>query len=205
LEIIRFCQTEYGARKDSDFPSIVLYNLPAPDVVESNFNKFEVLDSLDFGISVLKRAGADFSFIACNSMDSFIPKLREKMDLLSLVEETVKEAKNKGFKTLGLLATETTIFSGRYQEYTKKFGMEILLPDRQDQITIAIRGILTGEKQVPNSILSDVLRNLESKGADAAILGCTDLPLAINQSESNLPLLDSVGITSRAAVKKYYE
>jgi len=205
MQMIKFCQREYNAKLDSDFPSIMIYNLPVPDVVELKDNERNVLDALEYGIDKLKAAGVDFVFIPCNSMDRFVPVLRRKTEVLSIVEETLKEMKKLGLKNAGLLATETTIASNHYQEKFEKEAINILLPENQKQVTRSIREILEGKKQEPRKRILQLINELQGRGADAVILGCTDLPLAINQEDVQIKLFDTTAIIAKAAVKKYYQ
>jgi aspartate racemase len=67
--IIRYCQDRYGAKYDSDYPEIFIYNLPIPDVVEGFKNKEEILTYLLKGIKKLEAAGCDFiAILRCLSL-----------------------------------------------------------------------------------------------------------------------------------------
>ena len=205
MQMIRYCQEKYGAKLDQDFPPIVILSLPVPDVVELQNNEQEVLAALVTGMDNLKKAGASFAFIACNSMEKFIPALRERIELLSIVEETVLEVKSQGFKKIGLLATETTLASGRYQTVFESSAIKLLISKKQDVVTTAIREILEGKTQEPKQKLLAVIKELENSGADSIILACTDLPVVLNQKDVSIKLLDTAAIIGKAAIKKYYQ
>ncbi|MDD5022682.1 MAG: amino acid racemase [Candidatus ainarchaeum sp.] len=202
-KMIEFCQKEYGAKYDSDFPQIVIYNLPVPDVVENKGNEEYIIERLKFGMEKLEAAGADFSFIACNSMEKFVPELRKRWSLLSIVEETAKEIDSKGIRKVGLLATDTTIRSNVYQQAMK--GISLILPKNQEEITAAIMEILEGKKEEPNKKILKSIEEFNRLGIDAIILGCTDLPVAIKQDESTVILIDSAEIIAKAAIKKCFQ
>jgi len=203
MEMIRYCQTKYMARLDSDFPAIVIYSLPLPDVVELKGMEEKTLKALEFGVEKLKAAGASFAFLACNSVEKFIPELRKRMEILSIVEETLKEAKKFSLKRIGFLATETTIQSKCYQQKFKPEEIELILPEEQQLITAAIREILEGKKREPKEKILKAIKQF--KEVDAIALACTDLPVVINQEDSGLKILDTASIIAKAAIKKYYE
>ncbi len=206
MRIVRCCQKEYGARLDSDFPPILVYSMPVPDVVEEGSDDGEVLALLDVGIGRLVAAGAEFSLIACNTMQGFVPELRKKYRMLSLVEETTACAKASGIRNWGLLGTEVTLRKGYYQRALEDAGLGAIMPGRsgQEQVTRAIREILSGKGAgPPRSRLLGVVRSLAGEGAEGAILACTDLPIALAGAEAGLPLLDTADISARAAVERW--
>jgi len=206
MRIIRRCQEDYGARLDSDFPPIIVYSMPVPDVVEEGSDDADVLALLDGGIGNLVRAGASFSFIACNTMQGFVPALRKKYRMLSLVEETAGCAKQSGIRNWGLLGTEVTLRKGYYQRALTDAGMRPFVPDKDGQalITQAIREILAGADMArPRGRLKSVAKRLSSEGAEGIILACTDLPIAITAQDAGMPILDTADISANAALLRW--
>lgn len=206
MRIIRRCQEEYGAKLDSDFPPIMVYSMPVPDVVEKGSDDGEVMRLLEEGVGKLAAAGASFSFIACNSMQGFVPELRKKYAMLSLVDETVARAKSSGIGKWGLLATEVTLGKGYYQRALEDAGMRALVPDGggQGQVTQAIREILAGgNMEAPRKRLRSVVESLSSYGAGGVILACTDLPIAIPGKDAGIPILDTADISAAAALSRW--
>jgi aspartate racemase len=206
MRMIRYCQERYGASLDSDFPQILIYSMPIPDVVEEGSIDAQILSLLGQGIGKLDRAGASFSLIACNTMQGFIPDLRKRFDMLSLVEETAREAGSSNLKRLGILATEVTLRKGFYQQALSGAGVETILPDRkmQSEVTKAIRLILSGSGIAQaRSALIRVADSFERQGADGVVLACTDLPIAFRGKDTSLAVLDTADICARAAVERY--
>ncbi len=201
MRMIRSCQERYGACLDSDFPPIILFSMPVPDVVEEGK---AVLPLLDEGLSRLAKAGASFSLIACNTMQGFVPSLREKYDVLSLVEETVKEA-DPG-KAYGILGTKVTLAGGLYQRSLAERGIGVVVPTEAEQaeVTRAIRLILAGgDLRSPKGLLLSVIGSMERRGAGGVILACTDLPIALTQADTCLEVLDTADASARAAVERW--
>lgn len=206
MRMIRYCQERYRACLDADFPPVIIYSMPVPDVVEEGSDDQDVLSRLGEGISRLEKAGASFSFIACNTMQGFIPDLRKRFDMLSLVEETVKEARGSSLERLGILATEVTVRKGLYQQALMGSGIDALLPDRnmQSEVTKAIRLILSGSGiGEARSALIRAADSFERQGADGIVLACTDLPIAFSVKDTSLAVLDTADIGAKAAIERY--
>jgi aspartate racemase len=180
--------------------------MPVPDVVEEGSDDKAVLALLDAGIGKLAGAGASFSFIACNTMQGFVPALRKKYEMLSLVEETVACAKQSGIRNWGLLGTEVTLRKGYYQRALSDSLIRPVVPDKggQAQVTKAIREILSGTDIArPKERLRSVARALSFEGAEGVILACTDLPIAIGTQDALMPVLDTADISANAALLRW--
>lgn len=206
VRMIRYCQEKYGAVRDSDYPPILIYSLPIPDVMEQEGNEEEILPLLRQGILKLKDAGAEFCIVPCNSIQKFVPKLRENTAMLSIVEETLKEANNSSIKKWALLGTNATVKSRIYQEAFGKAGFDIITPSDAEQakVTEAIMTILSGKNfDKARKILLDALGSLKSRGVGGAILACTDLPIVLQEADG-MKLLDTADIIARAAVDYYW-
>ena len=207
MRMVRYCQKKFGAKLDSDFPPILIYSMPVPDVVEKGRGDSEVLARLEAGVGKLRDAGAEFSFIACNTMQGFVPALRKKADLLSIVEETVKEAEKTYITNWGILATEVTVGKGFYQKAFTKAGISIVEPDSttQEKVTMAIRDILTGGKDATAlEKLLDAASSLRKNGAKGILLACTDIPIVLSGKVVGLKTLDTADVIAKAAVDRYY-
>jgi len=206
MRMVRYCQERYGAMLDSDFPPILVYSLPVPDVVDGIADDAPVRKALVRGIDTLKGAGASFAFIACNSMQGFVPDLRERMQMISLVEETIREARASEVKRWGMLATGTTIAGGLYQRALRESALESLVPSdaAQYQVTAAIRDILAGGRIAEARKRPDgAVSSLRAEGAEGLVLACTDLPIAFSEGRMGIPILDTADISARAAIERF--
>jgi len=159
------------------------------------------------GIKNLISAGADFIAIPCNTIHIYFEMLQSfsKVPLLNIVDEVAKFAKEKSYKKLGVMATKTTIDNKLYDKYLKKFGIEVITPTTEQIFEIAKiihnveRGkILSEDKEK----LREIAKSLENKGADAVVLGCTELPIVLKQEDCTTKLLDSTQILAEATVKR---
>ena len=201
-EIIRIFQERYGAKYDADFPEIIIVSKPIPDVVERVENEEQTVSLLNEGIAQLATAGADFAIIACNTVQRFLPKLRaaSSIPILGIAEEV---AKLMSFKTVGLLATEATMNARLFDNALEQKNVTLIKPTKEQQtmITKIILNILNGKKtDGDKTTLLLIIDSLKLDGAEAVILGCTDLPLLISQEDVSVPLIDTIKVNAEAAV-----
>lgn len=118
------------------------------------------------------------------------------------MEETAKKVKAKGYNKVGLLATETTINNKIYNKDFDSYGISLVVPEEQDKVTEIIRNILAGKKfEADRKEAGCIIGLLKDAGAEAVILGCTDLPILLKQKDIDLEVFDTVKILAEAAVK----
>ena len=126
------------------------------------------------------------------------------LPLINLIDETARYAKELGLKTLGLLGTRYTMSDGFYQDRLSEFGLETIVPSPEDQETIhrviveeLIRGDLSEKSR---NDYTKTINDLVSQGAQGIILGCTEIPLLVQQKDVHVPLLDTAVIHAEAAL-----
>jgi len=201
FKIIKLFQKEYDAIYDSDFPEIIILNLPIPDVVENTNEQNNVKDILIEGIKKLETAGAEFVAIPCNTVSYYIKEIQPKVSIpiINILKETVNGVVNSGIKRIGLLGTETTIKSKIYDNLLKEFQIFKLEGKGQIETTKIIMNILSGKKTSKDKKkLLKFIQDLKEKGAEKIILGCTELPLLIKKNEDTFDTLD---ILAKSTVK----
>jgi len=204
LRIIRIFQKEYGAVLDSDFPEIIILNLPIPDIVDNLVEETTIKTMLIEGVKKLQKAGSDFIAIPCNTVMDYLPEMQKavKIPILNIIQETIDEIKSKNLKKIGLLATETTIRKKLYQKVLNPVKIEVLNQKNQKKTTKIIMNILSGDKnKIDKTLLNTYIDELINKGAEKVILGCTELPLLINNNKKTIDTLD---ILARAVVNMYF-
>jgi len=208
MRIVKICQTKYGAKFDSDYPQIIINSIPLPDVVEA-----EKIDNiytyLADGVKTLEFAGVNFIVIACNTVQFLVSELRKvvKIPIIGIPEETLKIAKSYNINKVGLLATKNTTKMRAFDKEAEKFNISILTPsiEQQNKITNIIMNVLSGNKFEQDKLtLKQIIVDLISNGAEAIIIGCTDLPLIINNNDSKVLLLDTTEILAQASVRKSF-
>ena len=108
-----------------------------------------------------------------------------------------------GYKKIGLFASESTTKSKLYQEIFTKSKIKVISPDDKQQkvLNIVIKHVMGGNQRTEDVIaLKDIARDYLKKGAEAIVIGCTEIPLAIDQSHTDVKLFDTIEIMAQSAV-----
>jgi aspartate racemase len=154
----------------------------------------------------LAKIGADFLICPDNTIHAALPLVEPRSPLpwLHIAEVVVAEAVNRGFRRLALSGTRWLVDSDVYPEKLTARGLEFLRPDpaERDEINrIIMEELVTGTfKPEAIATFQRVTDRLKLAGCDAMILGCTELPLIIDDRNSSLPTLDSTRLLARAAL-----
>jgi len=156
----------------------------------------------------LAKAGANFLVCPDNTIHQAFAYVGPKSPLpwLHIAEVVADRAVERGFRQLGLLGTRWLVLSEVYPEKLTARGLEYLRPndDEREQINRIIMEELVCSVFKPDSVayFQKVITRLKDQGCDAIVLGCTEIPLIINDMNSSLPTLDSTRLLARAALTK---
>ena len=196
------------AKKDADHIHILIDNYPQiPDRTSAILQGTESpLPYLIESADKLKNAGADFLIIPCITSHGFYDELIKSIDIpvLNIVEETAKYLVSNSIKKCVLLATDGTRHTGVFGKIFNKYNIELLYPCASAQsalMDMIYKGIKAGEKQWDSSFVNHELAVLKEQGAEAVVLGCTELPLAAKLYGIDGILVDPTHILAQAAVK----
>lgn len=156
----------------------------------------------------LKRAGAEALLIATNTMHLVATEIQQAADLpvLHIVDATAEALRAAGVKRAGLLATRFTMEQGFYPDRMKdRFDIDVIVPDeagRTEVHRLIYEELCRGRfEPASRETLRAQVAQLAERGAQAAILGCTELGLLLPAgSLAALPLFDSTDLQARAAV-----
>ena len=204
-EIIRLTP----AQKDQDHIPVLIYSNPrVPERTRAILHGGE--DPTPFLIEaaqILERGGAGILAMPCNTAHYFLPRVRPavQIPILDMIEETFLRAKAQiaDMKAVGLLATTGTVESGVYRDVFARHGVSILTPAaaEQDRIQQVIRQIKSDTyDRTRQDTLESVGSTLIGAGAQAVILGCTEIPLAFNVARVNYPVINATRVLAQAAV-----
>ena len=205
LRIIEIFQKEFGAVYDSDFPKIIILSLPIPDVVENPNENIKVKEMLVDGVKKLENAGANFIAIPCNTVTCYISEMQKavQIPIINIIRETADEVFKSGAKIVGLLATEMTIKSSIYSCALQGIKILTLNKKEQKETTGIILNILAvRQSNDDKQKLQGFIRKLKSQGAQRIILGCTELPLVIQE---NSDVFDTLEILAKSTAKRARE
>jgi aspartate racemase len=156
----------------------------------------------------LARIGADFLICPDNTIHQALPLIESRSPLpwLHIAEVVAEEAAKLGFRRLGLTGTRWLVTSEVYPEKLSARGMDYVRPsnEERDEMNRIIMDELVNGVLKPEGIqyFQGVIEGMKAEGCDAAILGCTEIPLIISDSNSALPTLDSTRLLARAAVRR---
>lgn len=156
----------------------------------------------------LARAGADFLICPDNTIHQALGHVLPDSPLpwLHIAEEVAAEARARGYRRIGILGTRWLVDSSVYPDKLGAQGLDYLRPAVEDRITlgrIIMDELVYGEFK-PESVarLQGIVERLRNAGCDAVVLGCTELPLVLNDGNCALPTLDSTRILARAALSR---
>jgi len=202
---------EYTKERLGGFHSgkIVMYSLNFAEVeVRQHQGKWDELAALMIDAAQrVERAGADVLVICANTMHKMAPEVQKeiRIPILHIGDVTAEAVKSRSLKKVGLLGTRFTMEQDFYkQRLIEKHGLEVIIPEEKerDEIhAILYNELCLGEiKGRSKEVFQRIIANLESRGAQGIILGCTEIPLLVSQTDYRIPLFDTTTLHARAAV-----
>lgn len=167
-----------------------------------------VAQTMAEGAQSVERGGADFFLLCSNTMHRVAGAVAAVtgIPMLHLIDVVGEAIIGAGIHRVGLLGTHFTMEEDFYKGHLRdKFGLEVLVPDAagREVVNAVIFNELISGKILPESRAAyrDVLARLADNGAEAIILGCTEIMLLVQESDSPVPLFDSTALHARAAVE----
>ncbi len=157
--------------------------------------------------ALLERGGAGLLLICANTMHKLAGRVSRnlRIPLVNVVEETSRAALELGLATVGLLGTRITMEDGFYARGLEARGLRTLTPtaSRREALERIIFQELALGRLEPDSRRAclDIAEELAARGAQAVILGCTELPLLLKGWPAPVPWLDTLEIHARAAME----
>lgn len=155
----------------------------------------------------LKSAGADFIVIATNTMHLMAPDIESATGLkvIHIAEATGHEVQRRGLRKVLLLGTKFTMEGTFYREKLDSMGIQVIIPDEDDrQIVhdVIYNELILGElKAESKDAYVSIIEKMAATGAEGVILGCTEIPLLIQDGDVSIDVLDTTQIHSKAAVE----
>ena len=155
----------------------------------------------------VQKAGADFLVIGTNTMHKVAPEIEQAIGipLLHIADATAQLLKKEGVTRAGLLGTRFTMEQAFYRERLEAAGIDVLTPDesQRDEVhRVIYEELCQGEiKSDSRHAYLDTVSSLSGRGAQAVILGCTEIGLLISQADTEVPLYDTTEIHAARAVE----
>ena len=187
---------------------IALYSIDYHDIRSAYAQDWSVIPSmLRREIETLMSFGPDCWMIANNTLhkiyDTLAPDLAPGPPLFHAIRLVRDELVGRGFDRALLLGTRFTMEDGYYADPLRAAGIDVMIPDESDRARIGlIQTRLANGEAGPGfaSYFENLIAEQAMRGCKAVILGCTELPLAITQEGSALPLVDPLILQCRACV-----
>jgi aspartate racemase len=185
-------------------------------LVSLNYSEIEALNELeDYGgvynlvldaALKLEQSGVDCVMLCANSLHQYVDDLAKEISIpiIHIAEAAAKEIKKKGLTKIGLLGTKLTMEMDFYTKKLKEAGIESLVPEEPERQFIhssIMNELLVEEfKTETKEKFLKIINDLEQRGAEGIVLGCTEIPLLIKPEDTHLPVFNTLEIHARAAV-----
>ena len=157
----------------------------------------------------VEKGGADFLLICTNTMHKVADQIQKAINipLVHIADATAEQLKTDGITKVGLLGTRFTMEQDFYKgRLTDHFGIDVVAPEEQDRETvhqIIYQELCLGQIKDESRIsYLEIIQRLREKGAQAVILGCTEIALLVQQEHTSAPLYDTTSIHASKAVEQ---
>ncbi len=168
-------------------------------------------DILSDAAKKLELAGADFLLICTNTMHKVYPQIQAQVTIpiLHIADATADALASDGVTKVALLGTRYTMQEDFYKSKLVARGFEVLVPEQADidEVNrIIFEELCVGTlKETSRKTFSRIIDTLKARGAQAVILGCTEIGLLVKQEHASLPLYDTTVIHASRAAEKAME
>ncbi|WP_199117389.1 aspartate/glutamate racemase family protein [Pedobacter sp. ASV28] len=188
------------------FAECIIYSLNFADIHQNGWeHSFELLKR---GCEKLKLGGAEAIVLCANTAHLYADKLQNeiKLPIIHIVSSTAEEILKYGLKKVALLGTKYTMEMGFYQQKLQEYGIDVIVPASMDERAF-IQQTLRDElgkgivKQETKKKYISMITRLLREGAQGIVLGCTEIPLLMNQEDFSVPVFDTTSIHANAIVK----
>ena len=156
----------------------------------------------------LERAGADFLVLCTNTMHKVAGDIEAAVSipLLHIADPTAEAITGTGKRTVGLLGTRFTMEQDFYRERLEQHGLSVITPSEDDREIIhriifdeLCLGYIRGSSREE---YRRIMASLADEGAEAIILGCTEISLLVDSTDSRVPLFDTMTLHARRAAER---
>lgn len=156
----------------------------------------------------LERAGAELLVLCTNTMHKVAPAIEQavRIPLLHIADPTANAIQSAGLSTVGLLGTRFTMEQAFYRErLEQRHDIRVLIPDeeqRQAVHRIIYEELCLGQiREASREIYRRIIASLVTQGAQAVILGCTEIGLLVGAEDASVPLFDTTALHARQAAE----
>lgn len=191
------------------YPEIIIYSADLSALMQMVHagQRDQITEWLLARVAALHKAGAEFGVIGSNTPHAVFDQVqaRSPIPLLSIVEATCRHAQRLGLRRLGLMGTQFTMESDFYQNAFSRLGMAMEVPDAADReriqhwlFTEIELGII--RESTRQELLAIAKKMIDSHAIDGLVLGCTELPLILDQPAFGIPFLNTTAIHAQEII-----
>ncbi|MGJ3353160.1 aspartate/glutamate racemase family protein [Providencia sp. Je.9.19] len=199
------------ANNDQEHIPLIISSIPdIPDRTEALLNHgISPLPAMTDYLKRLEGAGAECIIIPCNTAHFWFSELKKSchVEMLNIIETTMKEVLLTKKKSIGLLATNATLYMNLYQKNIEDKGLNCITPDvkNQKKVMESIYLLKSGDFNLAETLMKEQASLLFSQGAEIIVLGCTEVPVILANEVKNSPdkYIDSTGSLVRAGIEWY--
>lgn len=184
------------------FPEILIFSVSFQELVDwgTNGQWHKVEEKLVSAALTLEKGGAEIICLTANTLHKFFHQIKNRLTtpMISIIDTLIEAVKVKGLSKVALLGTKPTMEEKFYIEALAAAGIEAIVPDSLSREFIhrniyddLSRGIVTAEAKGKYLEIADTLA---ADGAEGIILGCTEIPMILTSSDTDLPLFDTLEI-----------
>jgi aspartate racemase len=194
-------------------PEVTLHTYPLGRYMQCVYRSdWQAVGELMISSSIkLARAGAEFLICPDNTIHQALPYVEPRSPLpwLHIARVVATEASARGYKRVGLLGTRWLVESEVYPEKLAVREIQFMRPnaqEREEVNRIIMKELVYGVFK-PEAVTyhQQVIARMKKEGCDAVVLGCTEIPLLMNDGNSPLPTLDSTRLLAQAALRRAVE
>lgn len=209
-KIYRYAAKQYNAVEDAEYPEVVLINrgIEGVDNTATLNNNFR--DGIVSIVKQLEQNGATTIGIACNTAHLFLQDIKtsDQVTIVNLIDE-VSRCVSKTDKRYLLLTSASSRKQRLYHEYLDKYNVNYqeVNQDQQNLLDEAIGLVMAYKLKDAGKLLEKVLEQAKKDGFTAVIAGCTELPIAVENTVSHfgLDIVDSNYILASVLADNYYQ
>jgi len=199
--------TMTDAARDQDHMEILIYDKPTiPDRTDFILGK-----SIENPVTMLSEVGAnlvqlgvDYIALPCVTGHYFYNQLTEKIHvpIIHMIKETVKHCKLHGVSSVGIMATEGTIYSKLFQQEFEQYGIAAVIPSEamQEHVSSLIYHNIKANRSPDMDKFATVADALKKNGAEVIILGCTELSLIKREQDLGAGFLDVLEVLAMQSI-----
>jgi len=192
----------------NQFAKVALYSVNFNDIMEmAALGQWQGISDLVLdGAKRVVAAGADCVLLCANTWHLYADLVRESIPvpLIHIGEETAHAVHAEGIKKVALLGTKPTMEKDFIKGILQHNGIEVIVPEKEDRNyinkTIVEEFMLSRFEPATKARYLEIIHGLQQQGAEGVILGCTEIPLLINQQDFEIKSFDTLHIHAMAAV-----